>query len=261
MAEKPEESIKKEIIKVSDEDIREIEEIKVEPEVFDLAGDDGEKKAKTVPPLLRPTIKMAEKPEESIKKEIIKVSDEDIREIEEIKVEPEVFDLAGDDGEKKAKTVPPLLRPTMKNKRPNKTPKSSEKSLSPKKSPKKVCTRRDLQNQKKLAKEIKGRKKQTKKGQMLRGKKRERALAAPVASTPKRVGLEELQEGLRHCTQPDCSSSNNQARKSHAKAVMKCPDIAVELEHLCSTSEYDSDDDLHEEPRAENDEEAQEMEV
>ena len=206
-------------------------------------------------------IKMAEKPEESIKKEIIKVSDEDIREIEEIKVEPEVFDLAGDDGEKKAKTVPPLLRPTMKNKRPNKTPKSSEKSLSPKKSPKKVCTRRDLQNQKKLAKEIKGRKKQTKKGQMLRGKKRERALAAPVASTPKRVGLEELQEGLRHCTQPDCSSSNNQARKSHAKAVMKCPDIAVELEHLCSTSEYDSDDDLHEEPRAENDEEAQEMEV
>ena len=42
---------------------------------------------------------------------------------------------------------------------------------------------------------------------------------------------------------------------------MKCPDIAVELEHLCSTSEYDSDDDLHEEPRAENDEEAQEMEV
>ena len=209
MAEKPEESIKKEIIKVSDEDIREIEEIKVEPEVFDLAGDDGEKKAKTVPPLLRPTIKMAEKPEESIKKEIIKVSDEDIREIEEIK--------AGDDGEKKAKTE--------------------------------------------LAKEIKGRKKQTKKGQMLRGKKRERALAAPVASTPKRVGLEELQEGLRHCTQPDCSSSNNQARKSHAKAVMKCPDIAVELEHLCSTSEYDSDDDLHEEPRAENDEEAQEMEV
>ena len=180
---------------------------------------------------------------------------------EEQKVEPEVFDLAGDDGEKKAKTVPPLLRPTMKNKRPNKTPKSSEKSLSPKKSPKKVCTRRDLQNQKKLAKEIKGRKKQTKKGQMLRGKKRERALAAPVASTPKRVGLEELQEGLRHCTQPDCSSSNNQARKSHAKAVMKCPDIAVELEHLCSTSEYDSDDDLHEEPRAENDEEAQEMEV
>ena len=154
-------------------------------------------------------IKMAEKPEESIKKEIIKVSDEDIREIEEIK--------AGDDGEKKAKTE--------------------------------------------LAKEIKGRKKQTKKGQMLRGKKRERALAAPVASTPKRVGLEELQEGLRHCTQPDCSSSNNQARKSHAKAVMKCPDIAVELEHLCSTSEYDSDDDLHEEPRAENDEEAQEMEV
>ena len=123
-----------------------------------------------------------------------------------------------------------------------------------------------LRNQRRVAKaEMKARVKQTKKGRwpkVAKIVKAERALNAPVAflhpdaprhSTPKRVGLEELRDSLRHCTQ-HCSSFYNmngqpslspgtwpdhlswvEARKAYKRnydrAVASHPSLAGDLEH------------------------------
>ena len=117
--------------------------------------------------------------------------------------------------------------------------------------------------------ELKAKRKQTKKWPKVdKIVKAERALGAPVAalhpeaprhSTPKRVGLEELKDSLRHCIQ-HCSSFFNmngqpslspgtwpdhlswaEARKSYKrnyeKAVASHPSLAADLEH---PSVYDS---------------------
>jgi hypothetical protein len=123
-----------------------------------------------------------------------------------------------------------------------------------------------LRNQRSVAKaELKARAKQTKKGKwpkVAKIVKAERALSAPVASlhpdaprhsTPKRIGLEELKDGLRHCTQ-HCSSFYNmngqpslspgtwpdhlswvEARKAYKRnydrAVASHPSLAADLQH------------------------------
>ena len=123
-----------------------------------------------------------------------------------------------------------------------------------------------LRNQRRVAKaELKARAKQTKKGRWPKVSKiveAERYLNAPVASlhpeaprhsTPKRVGLEELRDSLRHCTK-HCSSffqmngqpslspgtwpdhlSWAEARKAYKRnydrAVASHPSLAADLEH------------------------------
>ena len=129
---------------------------------------------------------------------------------------------------------------------------------------------------------MKARVKQTKKGRwpkVAKIVKAERALNAPVAflhpdaprhSTPKRVGLEELRDSLRHCTQ-HCSSFYNmngqpslspgtwpdhlswvEARKAYKRnydrAVASHPSLAADLEHPSVYGTFsipETEDEIH----------------